>query len=76
MKRPKHNMPDYMANALRKNNLFDKYNKRPWYQRNDYVRWISSPKKEETKRKRLNQMLSELTKGDVYMKMTWNKGKN
>ncbi|MCW8986525.1 MAG: YdeI/OmpD-associated family protein, partial [Gammaproteobacteria bacterium] len=39
------------------------------YQKNDYIGWINSAKKQETKDKRLNQMLDELKKGGIYMKM-------
>ncbi|RYE73868.1 MAG: hypothetical protein EOP19_28715, partial [Hyphomicrobiales bacterium] len=45
---------------------------RPAYQQNDYVWWITSPKREETRLKRLGQMLDELAAGGVYMRMTWN----
>ena len=45
------------------------YLSRPDYQRNDYLGWIERAKKEETKEKRLKQMIEELKKGGVYMKM-------
>jgi len=45
------------------------YTERPAYQQNDYVGWISRAKREETRKKRLQQMLDELEKGGVYMKM-------
>lgn len=45
------------------------YEERPAYQQNDYVGWISRAKKAETRQKRLDQMLDELRKGGVYMKM-------
>lgn len=61
-----------MAEALRKNKLLDAYDLRPSYQRNDYIWWITSPKREETKQKRLNQMLQELKNGDKYMNMKYN----
>ncbi|WP_367179865.1 YdeI/OmpD-associated family protein [uncultured Tateyamaria sp.] len=50
----------------------DRHDQRPWHQRNDYLGWICRAKREETKSKRLNQMLEELRAGDVYMKMVWN----
>jgi len=47
------------------------YRLRPDYQQNDYIGWIDRAKKAETKKKRLEQMLEELDKGDVYMKMPY-----
>lgn len=72
LKRPKHAMPDFMEEALTKHKLFGAYEKRPPYQQNDYVYWISSAKREETRLKRLNQMLDELKKGGKYMNMVYN----
>ncbi|MDX1379069.1 MAG: YdeI/OmpD-associated family protein, partial [Anaerolineales bacterium] len=57
--------------ALNEHNLMDAYNARPPYQRNDYIGWITRAKREATQQKRLNQMLDELKKGNVYMKMKW-----
>ena len=34
--------------------------------------WINNAKREDTKHKRLAQMLDELENGGVYMKMKWN----
>jgi uncharacterized protein YdeI (YjbR/CyaY-like superfamily) len=45
------------------------YHARPAYQQNDYLGWIESAKKPETRQKRLQQMLDELEKGGIYMKM-------
>jgi len=64
-------MPKFMREALIENGLMNAYNVRPPYQRNDYINWINRAKREETKLKRLNQMLDELKKGGVYMKMKW-----
>jgi uncharacterized protein YdeI (YjbR/CyaY-like superfamily) len=47
------------------------YRERPEYQQNDYLGWIARAKREETKDKRLAQMLDELEKGGVYMGMKW-----
>ena len=69
--RPRYPMPDFIRNALDQHGVTDAYNARPPYQRNDYIGWITRAKREETKQKRLNQMLAELKKGDVYMKMKW-----
>lgn len=64
-------MPEFVRLALETEGLKDCYDQRPWYQRNDYLGWICSAKREETKQKRLRQMLRELRAGDVYMKMDW-----
>ncbi|MDJ0638797.1 MAG: YdeI/OmpD-associated family protein [Paracoccaceae bacterium] len=71
MKRPANAMPGFVAKALSDRDLKEHYDARPWYQRNDYLGWINAAKREETKAKRLRQMLDELEAGDVYMKMAW-----
>lgn len=75
MKRPRHTMPDYMRSALEKRRLMDTYKKRPPYQQNDYIAWITRAKLDATKEKRLSQMLEELEKGDVYMNMEYGRKK-
>lgn len=69
LKRPRHPMPDFVKQVLEERGLMDKYGERPAYQQNDYVGWINSAKFQETKEKRLRQMLDELKVGGVYMKM-------
>ncbi len=64
-------MPIFIRDALTKNDLMDAYQSRPLYQQNDYIGWIQRAKLESTKQKRLNQMLDELKKGNVYMRMKW-----
>ncbi len=64
-------MPEHVRDALRARGLMSAYEARPDYQRNDYLGWIVRAKREETRRKRLDQMLGELERGDVYMKMAW-----
>ena len=71
LKRPRYAMPEFVREALEARGLMDLYSQRPPYQRNDYIGWITRAKREETQQKRLNQMLDELEKGDVYMKMAW-----
>jgi uncharacterized protein YdhG (YjbR/CyaY superfamily) len=70
-RRPRHPMPDYVKRALRERGLTEAYKQRPPYQRNDYIGWITQAKQEATRRKRLDQMLDELERGDVYMKMAY-----
>ncbi|RPD40061.1 YdeI/OmpD-associated family protein [Chitinophaga barathri] len=74
LKRPKYPMPEFIDEALAKHKLYEKYESRPAYQQNDYIHWISSAKREETRQKRLLQMLDELKKGGKYMNMEY-KGK-
>lgn len=57
--------------ALEQRDLLDAYLERPPYQRNDYLGWIGRAKREETRAKRVAQMLDELEAGDRYMKMKW-----
>jgi uncharacterized protein YdeI (YjbR/CyaY-like superfamily) len=72
MKRPIHDMPEWMSAAIEARGLVARYRERPAYQQNDYVYWISSAKREATRQKRLGQMLDELESGGVYMRMKWN----
>ena len=65
-------MPTFVKSALESENLMNEYKQRPPYQQNDYIGWITRAKREEIKQKRLQQMLNELQKGNVYMKMRWN----
>ena len=71
LRRPRHEMPEFVANALIQSRLMDAYLTRPPYQQNDYIGWINSAKRPETKQKRLAQMLQELEGGERYMKMAW-----
>ncbi len=69
LKRPRHPMPDFVKQALEERGLMEAYKERPAYQQNDYVGWINQAKRQETKEKRLRQMLDELEVGGVYMNM-------
>jgi len=62
-------MPDFIQDALQKRGLMEAYLARPSDQRNDYIGWITRARLNPTRQKRLKQMLGELKKGDVYMKM-------
>ncbi len=74
LQRPRQTMPAFVREALATNKLTDAYSARPPYQRNDYLSWINRAQREETKQRRLAQMISELKRGDRYMNMVW-KGK-
>ncbi|HWI32712.1 MAG TPA: YdeI/OmpD-associated family protein [Lapillicoccus sp.] len=69
LRRPQQPMPDDVAEALRAAGVHDAYRERPAYQRNDYLAWIARAEKDETRRKRLRQMVRELREGGVYMGM-------
>lgn len=66
-------MPRFVKDAIEASNLWSAYEARPPYQRNDYIGWINQAKREETKQKRLQQMITELKGGKKYMNMTWKK---
>lgn len=69
LKRQRIPMPDFVKHALDEKDLMDAYLARPAYQQNDYLAWITRAKHPETVQKRLNQMLTELHKGGMYMNM-------
>jgi len=71
LKRPRYPMPEYVREALESSGMMDAYRSRPAYQQNDYIGWITRAKREATRQKRLVQMISELVRGDVYMKMNY-----
>jgi hypothetical protein len=71
LKRSINEMPNFVREELEKHSVMDRYLSRPPYQRNDYLGWIIRAVLQETKEKRLAQMIHELEKGDVYMGMEW-----
>ncbi|HEX6542906.1 MAG TPA: YdeI/OmpD-associated family protein [Ktedonobacterales bacterium] len=64
-------MPASVRDALDQGGLMGAYLARPLYQQNDYLRWITSAWRPETREKRLAQMLDELPAGDAYMRMPY-----
>lgn len=66
-RRPRHPIPEDVKAAITNQNLNTQYAARPAYQRNDYIGWIIQAKRQETRQKRLAQMLEELRQGNVYM---------
>jgi uncharacterized protein YdhG (YjbR/CyaY superfamily) len=62
-------MPVLVKRSLQEAGLEKAYRERPPYQRNDYIGWIIHAKTPATQMKRLAQMLEELERGGVYMKM-------
>ncbi len=71
MTRMVYDIPDDVAHALTGGGLWDHYRARPPYQQNDYIGWITRGKRQETREKRLKQMLDELRAGDAYMGMAY-----
>ena len=69
LKRELNPIPRFVLDALKRESLMMAYRDRPAYQQNDYIGWINAAKRDETKKKRLAQMLAELEKGGVYMNM-------
>jgi uncharacterized protein YdeI (YjbR/CyaY-like superfamily) len=64
-------MPDFVREALDERGLMQAYMDRPPYQRSDYIGWITRARRQETRDKRLAQMLDELADGDRYMNMAY-----
>jgi uncharacterized protein (DUF3820 family) len=64
LKRAVNEMPADVKLALEQRALRADYD-----QRNDYLSWIIRASRPEIRLKRLNQMLDELDKGGVYMRM-------
>ncbi len=71
LKRPTHPIPEFVSRALTERGLLDAYHQRPPYQQNDYIGWITRGKRQETRQKRLSQMLDELARADGYMNMAY-----
>ncbi len=72
--RPRHDMPEWVRSRLETAGLIGAYEARPPYQRKDYLGWIMQAAREETRERRLAQMLDELARGDRYMKMAYRPG--
>lgn len=72
LKRPIQPMLPDIKKRLNDAGLMKAYHARPAYQQNDYLGWIGRAKGEDTREKRIVQMLAELEQGNVYMRMSWN----
>ncbi len=73
--RKRETMPEELKRILNKEGLMQAYESRPPYQQNDYIRWIVSAKREQTRQKRQQQMLQELREGTLYMGRVYRKTK-
>jgi uncharacterized protein YdeI (YjbR/CyaY-like superfamily) len=71
LKRDINPMPGFVRQALEQCDLMSTYLARPPYHQNDYLGWISGAKREDTQKRRLDQMLHELQQGDAYMGMRY-----
>ena len=61
LKRQRNKMPGFVRKSLQERKLIQDFEQRPAYQQNDYIGWINRAKRQETKDKRLKQMLDELS---------------
>ena len=66
-----HPMSTFVKFALSTRGLQTAFDARPAYQQNDWVGWITRAKREDTRQRRLEKMLSELAAGHGYMGMEW-----
>lgn len=64
-------MPGNVRAALEKRDLMEAYLARPAYQKDEYLKWIALAAGPAAKQKRLDQMLDELEKGNVYKGEPW-----
>jgi uncharacterized protein YdeI (YjbR/CyaY-like superfamily) len=69
LRRKLYEMPADVKLALEENAVRADYDHRPPYQRKDYVAWIDRAVRPDIRAKRLTQMIDELKKGGVYMRM-------
>ena len=70
-RRPRYPMPAFIRRALTAAALMPAYRQRPPYQQNDYIGWITRARRDDTRDRRMAQMLDELRGGTRYMKMKW-----
>jgi hypothetical protein len=64
-------MPGNVRTALEKRNLMEAYLARPEYQKAEYLKWIALAAGPAAKQKRLDQMLEELDKGNLFKGEPW-----
>jgi len=64
-------IPEDIASRLKAEGVQTAYEVRPAYQRNDYLGWIARAKRQDTREKRIRQMLDELKAGNAYMRMKY-----
>lgn len=64
-------MPGNVRTALDKRTLMDAYLARPDYQKAEYLKWIAVAAGPAAKQKRIDQMLDELEKGNLFKGEPW-----
>jgi len=64
-------MPGNVRGALQKRKLMDAYLDRPAYQKDEYLKGVAQAAGPAAKQKRLDQMLEELEKGNVFKGEPW-----
>lgn len=64
-------MPGNVKGALAKRKLLEKFQERPQYQQDDYLKWIALAAGPTQKQQRLDQMLDEIEKGGVFKGEPW-----
>jgi len=62
-------IPPYIKKVLQREGLLEKYNQQIYTYRKGYAQWIEGAKRQETKDKRMRQMIRELKERKVYMGM-------
>ena len=64
-------MPEDVLQRLLQEDIIAVYQQRPAYQQNDYLAWFLQAKKQQTRQKRIDQMVQELRNGHQYMGMKY-----
>ena len=64
-------MPAFVETARATRDLRGAFDARPDYQCNDWLDWITRPKRDDTQQRRLEKMLTELADRHGYMGMKW-----
>lgn len=64
-------MPGNVRTALAKRELTEAFVARPDYQQSEYLKWIALAAGPAAKQKRLDQMLEELEKGNLFKGEAW-----
>lgn len=64
-------MPGNVKGALAKAKLLETFQERPKFQQDDYLKWIALAAGPQQKQQRLDQLVDELTKGNVFKGEAW-----
>lgn len=58
-----HKLPKFISDEIKKSDVVDNWQSLTPLARNEWICWITSSKKEETKQKRINWMFDNLNEG-------------